>query len=189
MNFVERICVPKDMEELVSRCACSDVWEKDRKLGKGGFGTVFKVCLGNNCDYAMKVQPYDKYGKAELEAYLGLKSLNVTPKMYAAWICRKHIYIVVERLWKCSPNARILNRLNRLLDKMKDKGWLHGDVHHGNIMCNARNRLCLVDFGLSVKKGKASYSTHHGKSYKQIKKKQETQLKELDRTSSYYESD
>lgn len=127
----------------------------------------------------MKVQKFDKFAKAELQAYLGLKHLRVAPKFYAAWRCGGMLYIVIERLFECArPLGQIKLRVRQLAEKMAENGWLHGDLHQDNVMCTGTNRLVLIDFGYAVQRGKGPYPTHPRKTYTEIKKEQKEMLNE-----------
>jgi len=175
----ELICVPTKFKDLVENCACNSQWQRKQKIGSGDFGQVYRACAVDGCDYVMKVQKFDKFAKAELHTYLGLKDLRVAPKLYAAWRCRGMLYIVIERLFECTrPLAQIKLRVRQLAEKMAENGWLHGDLHQDNVMCTDKNRLVLIDFGYAVQRGKGPYPTHPGQSYTDIKKEQQQMLNE-----------
>ena len=188
---IRTYCLPRKFEDLADRCTCNSFFQrKGKRLGAGSFGKVHLVSDKQRNQYAMKVQKFDKYAKAELNAYLDLKTTKLTPKLFAAWTCKGYLYLVTERLWECDDvdDARYLSGVKRLLKNLEVRGWLHGDVHHGNIMCDSQNRMRLVDYGLSVKRGQASYPTHRGKTYKEIKKKQVLDVEKLEESSYYYSS-
>ena len=48
---------------------------------------------------------------------------------------------------------KIYDALTAILQEMKKLGYLYIDIHDGNIMCNKKNEIMLVDFGYSVRKG------------------------------------
>ena len=54
------------------------------------------------------------------------------------------MYIVLDRMFECKVTKKelkdVLNRFLRL-------GWLHVDVHPGNVMCNKKGNICLIDLG------------------------------------------
>ena len=180
------LCLPKKFEELANKCACNKEWIKGTKLGSGAYGTVHRCCKSGVCEYAIKKQKYDAAGKAEIEAYLSINKLNIAPKLYAAWVCRGQLYIVVEKLVKCKPtSAQLKPRIRRLLDKLEKHGWLHVDVHRGNVMCTDKGRTVLIDFGLAVQKGKGPYANHKkGATYEILKKAQELNLKNFHKSST-----
>ena len=128
----------------------------------------------NDCRYAVKVQKFDAYGKAEVNAYMHFKArkIRVGPEFYAAWVCRNKLYIVLERMKNCNgPRDKVwLNRVKHLADTLEKKGWLHADIHTGNIMCTENNRIVLIDFGWAVQKGKAPYANHRGRTYDLLKR-------------------
>ena len=130
----------------------------------------------------MKVQKYDKYAKAEIQAYLSLVGTNLTPKLYAAWICKGQAYIVIEKLVKCPKIS--LTRLQTLLKKLENQGWLHVDVHSGNIMCTTKSRMVLIDFGWAVKKGEFPFLNHPNRTYERLKNIQVANVNRLNKGSS-----
>ena len=175
------ICLPRKFEELAEMCACNQRWLKMTKLGSGAFGKVHRACrLEGGGQYVVKVQPDDNNSRAEVQAYLALAKLRITPKMHAAWSCKGKLYIVLERLVECTRSPeQTLKRVEVLLDRMEQNGWLHGDVHSGNVMCTHSNRVVLLDFGLSVQRGKAPYKHRPGRTYAQIKREQQLQLRDF----------
>lgn len=169
------LCLPKKFEDLANKCACNKNWIKRTKLGSGAYGTVHRACKSGVCDYAIKKQKYDAAGKAEIQAYLSINKLNITPKLYAAWVCRGQLYIVLEKLVKCKLKPLQLKpRIKKLLDKLEKHDWLHVDIHEGNVMCTEKGRTVLIDLGWAVEKGKGPYANHKNKDYKALKKIQES---------------
>jgi thiamine kinase-like enzyme len=186
---IDAICLPKKFEDLAKQCACNSQWKRKEKVGSGAFGKAYRVCavdgFDGRCEYVMKVQKYDRFAKAELQAYLGLKELRVTPKFYAAWRCRDMLYIVMERLFECTrPAAQIKHRVRQIAEKMEENGWLHGDFHEGNVMCTEKNRLVFIDFGYTVQRGKGPFPNNPGQSYTEIKKEQRQMLHEFGEDTS-----
>lgn len=151
MSELDIICLPKSLEGLANKCACNERWLKRERIGSGEYGKAYRACRANNCDYVVKVQPDDKYARAEVKAYLKLRGKRITPKFYAAWRCRGKMYIVIERLYKCKNMSEdeILAKAEKLAQRMKKYGCTHGDVHFGNVLCGESGVLLLFDFGLS----------------------------------------
>lgn len=183
-NKINAICLPKKFENLAQRCACNKKWiyRVSKNLGSGAHGKVYGACRSGDCEYAVKVQKYDKYAKAEIQAYLSLVGTHLTPKLYAAWICKGKAYIVLEKLVKCSKIS--LARLQTLLKKLEDQGWLHVDVHSGNIMCTTKRRMVLIDFGWAVKKGEFPFANHPNRTYEILKRIQIANVNRLHTNSS-----
>ena len=115
-------------------------------------GSAYHACSVKNskdCEYVVKVQSNNATAKRELDAYMRLRGSSVVPKMHAAWLCRGRMYIVLDRMFECKVSKKelkdVLNRFLRL-------GWLHVDVHPGNVMCNKKGNICLIDLGWAVHK-------------------------------------
>lgn len=68
----------------------------------------------------------------------------------------------MEKLEKCSKkdyDKNVYTKITKVLEKFKSKGWLHVDMHIGNVMCK-NGKFILVDFGWAVKKGQKTYPNH-----------------------------
>ena len=179
-NKIIPLCLPKKFEDLAEKCACNKTWVKHTKLGSGAYGIVHRACKSGMCDYAIKKQKYDAQGKAEVQAYLSINKLKIAPKLFAAWVCRGKLYIVIEKLVKCKQNPEQLKpRVRKLLDILERHGWLHVDLHQGNVMCTEKGRTVLIDFGWAVEKGKAPYANHKGKTYATLKQIQKENFDEF----------
>ena len=179
-NDIECLHVPKAFEELAEKCACNDVWLKKTKLGSGAFGKVYRACKYKDCNYVVKVQKNDAFAQSELNAYMALQKSRVIPKLFAAWTCKGKMYLVLERLYECKkPRIQVLRQISQRVAKLLELGWLHCDLHWGNIMCTDKDRLVLIDFGLSVRKGDAPYLNHKGYSFSRLKARQHRQLEYL----------
>ncbi len=96
--------------------------------------------------------------------------------MFAAWTCKGFGYIVMEKLNRIDdfykngdghdPAAigdKLWKDVGNNLNVLSDRGWLHLDVHRGNIMVTNKGEFILIDFGLAVKKTKSGDQTypHH----------------------------
>ena len=92
------LCVPTKFEDIANKCACGKKWLIREPLGSGQYGKVYGACLVNDCRYAVKVQKFDAYGKAEVNAYMHFKArkIRVGPKFHAAWVCRNKLYCIGE---------------------------------------------------------------------------------------------
>ena len=72
----------------------------------------------------------------------------------------------------------VLNRFLRL-------GWLHAhvhvDVHPGNVMCNKKGNICLIDLGWAVHKDDQPYKGHPTgeRSFKVLKEIQDENVEDF----------
>lgn len=174
---VECLHVPKTFEDLVEKCACREKWFKKTKIGSGAFGNVYRVCRHKNCNYVVKIQKNDKFAKNELHAYLQLKHAKVTPKLFAAWTCNQKMYIVLEKLYDCDTFEP--RKVQAALKKLYNHGWLHCDLHIGNVMCTKEGKVVMIDYGLAVEKYKGPYKVQPRKTFSTLKQIQNNMMRQL----------
>ena len=129
-------------------------WTKKEEMGSGGSGNVWRVCKAGKarkkCVYALKKQYADSYYDIEVQALNELQKSGVVPKIHASWTCNGHGYIVMDMLYKCKKMHSFL-QVQAALNKASKLGWLQIDVHSGNLMCDRRGKIKLVDWGWGVK--------------------------------------
>lgn len=173
--------VPRQYQELVDKCACNEKWMKRVKIGSGAFGKVYQACRFRGENLVVKVQQNDRFAKAEFQAYTALQNKRILPNLFAAWLCQGKMYMLLEQLYDCEqPATQLVKRVERKMEKLLQLGWLHGDLHKGNVMCRKNNQLVLIDFGLSVQKRKAPYANHPRKTtFRQLQKNQADQLNDM----------
>jgi hypothetical protein len=139
-------------------------------LGTGADGVVFKVCKGSNntnCNYALKIQKISRAYYAEAYGLADLEMTNTVPEIYENWTCNRKGLIIMDYI----PSCKITNFTDKvkryenafeLLRIIKNKGWIHVDMHLGNVRCKDGdvNKLVLIDLGWAVKKRKGKYPDH-----------------------------
>ena len=155
-------CIPKQFDDLVHECQCQKRWKRKLKMGSGANGAAYHACNVRNsadCNYVIKVQPFNALAKTELDAYIRLKNSHLTPTLHAAWVCNKKMYLVLDRMFLCDPTPRRGTVLT-LLKKWEKLGWLHVDTHGGNVMCTSKGKVVLIDYGWAVHKSDAPYPQH-----------------------------
>ena len=153
-------CIPSEMHGLMKECECQKRWRKMTRIGSGAYGSAYHACSVTNskdCEYVVKVQSNNATAKRELNAYMRLRGSSVVPKMHAAWLCRGRMYIVLDRMFECKVS---LKELKDVLNRFLRLGWLHVDVHPGNVMCNKKGNICLIDLGWAVHKDDQPYKGH-----------------------------
>jgi RIO-like serine/threonine protein kinase len=148
------------MYGLMKECECQKRWRRMTRIGSGAYGSAYHACSVSNskdCEYVVKVQSNNATAKRELIAYMRLSGSSVVPKMHAAWLCRGRMYIVLDRMFECKVS---LKDLKHVLNRFLRLGWLHVDVHPGNVMCNKKGNICLIDLGWAVHKDDQPYKGH-----------------------------
>ena len=132
-----------------------------KSLGKGVNGSVYCTARthdkGSYCKYAIKIQHFNAVAKQEVLAYSALRKSGIVPKLHAVWKCRGKLYMVMDFLTTCKPKPK-LEQVRFLLTKLEKLGWLHVDTHSGNLLCDSKGQVKLIDFGWAIKKGQAVYN-------------------------------
>jgi hypothetical protein len=145
--------IPTSFLPIVEDCNQNQIWKKYKLIGSGKMGNIYITCKGINCDYVIKMQEENDVYYTEIEALLSLQHTKAVPIVFAAWTCEKIGYIVMEKLYKCSANDSILwKEIGKKLDIIRKEGYLHIDIHNGNVMCNKDGDVILIDFGYAVKR-------------------------------------
>ena len=174
-------CIPEKFTEIVRNCQCHKKWGKKIPMGSGANGSTYLACklnISKDCEYVIKVQPNNQQAKAELDAYLHLKGKKLIPKLHAAWVCAGKLYLVLDKVTHCRFSK---NDVKAILDKLYKLGWLHVDVHEGNVMCDDKDNVVMIDFGWAVHKDDQPYKRHPTglKTFEELKELQEMNLDEL----------
>ena len=148
--------IPLVFESLAENCEQNKIWKKKTLIGTGTVGKAYVACNAKNCDYVLKIQKANHEFFTEILAIQELKKYNITPKLFAAWTCKGKGYAVIEKLKpyeECQMTSKQLwIQLDKYMKKLRDAGWLHMDLHIGNIMCSNNNKLVIIDFGHAVKR-------------------------------------
>lgn len=153
--------IPADVQLAVDECECHRQWERLQPLGRGAYGTTYRVvpATGGEKRFVVKIQPDTPTARRELRAYARLSGkTDVVPRMHAAWICRQQLYIVLDELVACKRASA--DDVDAALAALARLGWLHVDVHAGNIMCSERGEVRLVDLGWAVHRDDAPFDDH-----------------------------
>jgi hypothetical protein len=154
-------CIPTKFEGIVHECECQKRWRQLTKLGSGKYGAAYHACSVENskdCDYVVKVQPNNNIAKREFDAYMRLNGkTRVVPKLHAAWVCGGKMYLVLDRMKPCKVTKAAVKLALASLLRL---GWLHVDVHSGNVMCNKRGKVCLIDLGWAVHEDDEPFNGH-----------------------------
>jgi len=116
------------------------------KLGQGSYGSSYKICMVGKCKYALKEQNADIDFKHEVDALYALNNWKHSPKIYAAWTCNGKGYFIQDLMYKC-PRDPTYEQMRQVIGQLNQKGWVHVDVHEGNVMCLKDGTIVLIDFG------------------------------------------
>ena len=139
-------------------------WRAVEHIGKGGFGTVFKV-VKRGKEGALKISSVD-HGEsvAENEQRRFAQEIEILEKSHGSFapvLYEKGVhagvpYFVMEYLDPVKPSkmpksdsaiARMMIDLSDALGKLHELGWVHCDIKPGNIARRANGQYVLIDFG------------------------------------------
>jgi len=133
------------------------------------YGTVYSSgCTdeGKECKYAVKIQVYSHDFMNEVKFLQKMSSIQIGPIYYGAWTCLKGtIGIIVTELWDKSyhqylieghkPTFPFFTVIVDQIKKIHDNGYIHRDLHHGNILLkigddNSITDVAITDFGKMI---------------------------------------
>ena len=143
--------------------ACLRGYELKRMIGEGGWGTVSKACLKDDCNYAVKLinlstRNSSKDFKRESELGKKMSQAGLGPKFYDYWHCDDVGFIITDR-WdsELSKSAvlsnKLLKKLWQQIEKMHSIGLVHGDLLPKNILVKLNKNqhitdITMADFGV-----------------------------------------
>jgi hypothetical protein len=162
---------------------CKFEWEIKSMVGKGVGGTAYSSCCNSRCTHVMKVEEGMKFPKKREkfmeEARLSLLfgEAGIGPDIISEYIGENIGIIIMEKLditlidiVNKYPNSLDKDTLDiirqkylTVMNKLHDLGYIHGDIHLGNVMLKIRKsnlmedlksgnyKLRLIDFGNSIK--------------------------------------
>lgn len=137
---------PKNISKIMERCNLNKVWEKKKRLGSGGAGSVYLT--GNSIPYVLKIQKDDDEFRREVMILKKLVGWKHSPQIQAIWTCNNKGYIVMEKLEELNyPKPQSLKLLQNALKKLHTKNITFPDCHDGNVMMRKDGTLVLIDFG------------------------------------------
>ena len=183
-KVITPIIVPDELRDLISKvidfvgenCDKNHEFEdllKKKYIGGGAYGEIYGK---DDINYIIKVQKLKNEFFQEVIALDELKDTGFVVKMFAAWTCDGLGYIIMEKLNRIDDfykdgdghdpaviGDKLWEDVGKNLNVLSDRGWLHLDVHRGNIMVTNKGEFILIDFGLAVKKTKSGDQTypHH----------------------------
>lgn len=129
----------------------------ERVLGRGENG----ITLETNDHRAVKIVRHDtKEGRQQLlnetTYQKELSLLEIAPAVYADEIVSNYSFILmskVEPIDVLTATQPFIKKLIKLIAKMVYHGYIHNDIHWGNVArrIGARNEPILIDFGFTQK--------------------------------------
>jgi tRNA A-37 threonylcarbamoyl transferase component Bud32 len=130
-----------------------------RIIGEGGWGTVSKACLKDNCNYAVKLIDLPtrnswKDFKRESELAKRMSKAGLGPKFYDYWHC-DHVGFIITDRWdsELSKSAVLskkqLEKLWQQIEKIHSMGLVHGDLLPNNILVKVNKKNQITDITMS----------------------------------------
>jgi hypothetical protein len=75
-------------KKIDAKKVCQSVFSYKNKIGEGKYGKVYSACLEEkDCKYVAKISVEYEAFENELRAYNALRSADVTPILYEAYVC------------------------------------------------------------------------------------------------------
>ena len=152
------------------------------KIGEGSFSAVYLAKhIVKNTDVAVKFSlPYNEISKAllknEIDAYLCLVSHKLTHianiksignYQGVNYIIMDHLYMDLETYFKHQINnldlihiKTLLGQVLCLIKHMHKAGLVHRDIKPENFLFNKKQKLCIIDMGLSIRYGEQKESSN-----------------------------
>lgn len=144
-----------------------------RDLGSGYFGEV-KLLEKDGKKYALKKiklissDPYLTLDmqvqavKDEIKILEQISYLDISPKLYNYYMCKEgkdtSIYLLMEYIEGETLESyvktkvvseQLKNKIKKVFNKLHKNGFVHLDVHRGNVMIGKNGKVYLIDFGFS----------------------------------------
>jgi hypothetical protein len=136
------------MKKTIVDPSCPTGWVEKEFIGEGSYSTIHKVCCGDNCNFALKRnRPYEKINlKKEATDLTKCANAGLCPKVHYSsddeFIMDKldlPVYKLFSQYRDPAVNKSIVKSIFDLLDQLHQIGFLHGDLHLGNIMVKDQN--------------------------------------------------
>lgn len=139
------------------------------KIGKGTFGTVYKVLDERNKQKVLKMSKDTSSITREYYTMEKLKSLDFVPEVYDFddFQAKGEIYHFIVMDYIQGQTLKEVSRKNKLdieeifqigyvivdsLEKVYNMGYMYCDIKLENIILTGKNEVCFVDFGGVVEK-------------------------------------
>lgn len=121
------------------------------QLGQGDFGTTFLD--PENTDRVIKRVTFNTANTkgallSEIAVQRELSQDSLAPKVYNVWDAGESMYYSMQRMHPITDWHKAMPQLKEVVVKMLRRGFVHNDLHQGNIMQTSKGKLLPIDFGL-----------------------------------------
>lgn len=178
--------IAAELRQWILRDGCREMTKGKRDvtiMGKGSYGTVFKIdsfdfkTMPHKCDMVIKEiklirgrhtsQRYMDELRRDTDREVRVQRIaadaNISPKIWDYFECRNIIYIIMGRLPEGQTLYRWMNGSLPMKRPLRDVvidiiesvndlhalGYIHGDLHSGNIWVTNEGKVLIYDFGFA----------------------------------------
>ena len=146
-------------------------------IGKGKQGSVHDTL---HKQIVIKVIPKKKFNISEYKYAKKIAELGLAPEIYKKVTTKEHVLIYMHRIdytlfdWIKKRRTKkeyndVYEKVIKTINTLHENNIIHGDIHVGNIGV-IKNKVVLIDFGFTHKKGTGSSQKLLSKKTKRLRK-------------------
>jgi tRNA A-37 threonylcarbamoyl transferase component Bud32 len=135
----------------------SNYWTTKKLISGGanneGMAEVIKTSENNNYNAQRYILKKTKAadGVIEIAALKALQNWDHSPYLMDYWKDKFFLYIVSTKADPLPANKNLFKYIRPVVEELRKKCIIHGDLNSGNIMYNNRtNKIILIDYGQAV---------------------------------------